>query len=78
MTEGKEDKKEVIEARKHFYDVLAQNMAINGIVHVERDHAFDDKAKYRSGGIRLYYDSYTPGLADLKEGILCWKQDLII
>lgn len=71
MTEGKEDKAEVKEARKNFYDILAKNISINGIVRIERDYAFDDKDKYRSGGIRLYYDSsYTPGLADLKEGIL--------
>jgi hypothetical protein len=70
MTEGKEDKAEVKEARKHFYDVLVQKISINGIVRIERDYAFDDKDKYRSGGIRLYYDSYTPGVADLKEGVL--------
>jgi hypothetical protein len=49
-----------MEARKHFYDVLAHNIIIHGIVHVERDYAFDYKTTYRSGGIRLYYQSYTP------------------
>jgi hypothetical protein len=68
--EGKEDKREIKEARKKFYDVLATNISIDGIVRIERDHAFDDKDKYRSGGIRLHYQSYTPELEDLKEGIL--------
>lgn len=70
LTEGKEDKTEIKEARKKFYDVLASEISIDGIVRIERDHAFDDKDKYRSGGIRLYYESHTPTLDDLKEGIL--------
>lgn len=70
LTEGKEDKAAIKEARKKFYDVLVTKISIAGIIRIERDHAFDDKDKYRSGGIRLYYESYTPGLDDLKEGIL--------
>jgi hypothetical protein len=70
LLEGKEDKTEIKEARKKFYDVLASEISIDGIVRIERDHAFDDKDKYRSGGIRLHYDSHTPVLDDLKEGIL--------
>jgi hypothetical protein len=70
LTEGKEDKSEIKEARKKFYDVLVSKISIDGIVRIERDYAFDDKDKYRSGGIRLYYESYTPALDDLKEGIL--------
>ncbi|MHB1921749.1 MAG: nucleotidyl transferase AbiEii/AbiGii toxin family protein [Chitinophagaceae bacterium] len=68
--EGKEDKPQVKEARKKFYDTLAENLSINGIIHIERDHEFDDTEKYRSGGIRLYYQSYTPVLEGLKDGIL--------
>jgi len=34
------------------------------------DVEFDDKEKFRSGGIRLYYESYTPTLEGLKDGIL--------
>lgn len=69
-TEGKEDKHEIKEGRKTFYDVLAKTLSINGIVRIERDYAFDDKDKYRSGGIRLHYESYTTQLNDLKDGIL--------
>lgn len=68
--EGKEDKPQVKEARKAFYDKLADEISINGIVKVERDHEFDDTEKYRSGGIRLHYTSHTPSLEGLKEGIL--------
>lgn len=69
-TEGKEDKAEIKQARKIFYDVFASEISIDGIARVERDHAFDDKDKYRSGGIRLHYESHIPALDDLKEGIL--------
>jgi hypothetical protein len=68
--EGKEDKAEIKEARKAFYDKLAGEISINGIIKVERDHEFDDLEKYRSGGVRLYYNSYAPALEGLKEGIL--------
>lgn len=69
-TEGKEDKPAVKEARKAFYDKLADEISIDGIVTVERDHEFDDPDKYRSGGIRLHYISHTAALEGLKEGIL--------
>ncbi|MBU3682158.1 MAG: nucleotidyl transferase AbiEii/AbiGii toxin family protein [Flavobacterium sp.] len=68
--EGKEDKSQVKAARKEFYDVFANSLAINGITEIVRDHEFDDKEKYRSGGIRLIYESHTPTLEGLKEGIL--------
>lgn len=58
-----------IESRKNFYDWLAKNISIDGIVSVERDHAFDDDV-YRSGGIRLNYESQFESLSGLKEGIL--------
>ncbi len=58
-----------IESRREFYDWLATNIRIDGIVGVTRDHAFDDE-KYRSGGIRLHYDSPFDHSAGLKEGIL--------
>jgi hypothetical protein len=70
LIEGKEDKSEIKEARKKFYDVLASKIFIDGIIRIERDYAFDDTDKYRSGGIRLHYKSYTPTLDDLKDGIL--------
>ncbi len=68
--EGKEDKSQVKTARKEFYDVFANSLSINGIIEIVRDHEFDDKEKFRSGGIRLYYESHTPTLEGLKDGIL--------
>ena len=58
-----------VQSRKDFYDWLTQNIRIDGIVKVERDTAFDDEY-YRSGGIRLHYDSVTTPIEGLKEGIL--------
>lgn len=58
-----------IQSRKKFYDWLADNISIDGIVSVKRDHAFDDEV-YRSGGIRLKYGSQFESIAGLKEGIL--------
>lgn len=57
------------DSRRLFYDWLAQNIKIDGIVKIERDRAFDDD-KYRSGGIRLYYKTTHKHPEDLKEGIL--------
>ena len=68
--EGKADKPLIREARKAFYDRFASEIKINGIITVERDTAFDDTEKFRSGGIRLYYNTLTPSLIGLKEGIL--------
>jgi len=58
-----------IESRRQFYDWLAENIHIDGIVGITRDHAFDD-GKYRSGGIRLHYESTFEHPPSLKEGIL--------
>jgi hypothetical protein len=69
-TEGKDDKPAIKEARKAFYDKLADEISIDGIVKVERDHEFDDPDKYRSGGIRLHYFTYSAALEGLKEGVL--------
>lgn len=59
-----------IESRKNFYDWLAGNIKIEGIVSVKRDPAFDDEVYYRSGGIRLLYESKTESMEGVKEGIL--------
>lgn len=69
-TEGKDDNPQVRAARKEFYDVLANSLSINGIIEITRDYDFDDTEKYRSGGIRLYYQSHTPTIDGLKDGIL--------
>lgn len=58
-----------IESRRQFYDWLSKNIHIDGIVDTTRDHAFDDE-KYRSGGIRLHYESAFEHPTSLKEGIL--------
>ncbi len=43
---------------------------IDGITAVERDTEFDDERYYRSGGIRLRYDTQSGTLDGLKDGIL--------
>lgn len=60
----------VFAARKNFYDQLAKEIQIDGIIKVERDHAFDNTRTYTSGGIRLYYDNSTDPIDGVKEGIL--------
>jgi len=59
-----------VQARKNFYDWLANEIKIDGIIAIERDIAFDDTKYYRSGGIRLLYESKTNSVKGLKEGIL--------
>lgn len=66
----KSEKPKAIQSRKDFYDWLAANIKIEGIIGVQRDTAFDDTDKYRSGGIRLLYDTKTEILTGVKEGIL--------
>lgn len=57
-------------SRRAFYETLAGQIAIDGIVEVKRDVAFDDERHYRSGGIRLIYQPTAGGIATLKDGIL--------
>jgi hypothetical protein len=56
--------------RKEFYDSLEVEIKIDGIISVERDTAFDDPVLYRSGGIRLHYESKADRVEGIKEGIL--------
>ena len=70
LIEGNEDKTHIKKARKEFYDVLTKSISIHGIDEIIRDYEFVDTNKYRSGGIRLKYKSYTPTLQGLKDGIL--------
>jgi hypothetical protein len=58
-----------VQSRKDFYDWLATTIRIDGIAKVARDTAFDNK-DFFSGGIRLFYDSLTERMEDLKEGVL--------
>lgn len=60
-----------IESRKKYYEWLANEIKIYGITAVERDTEFDDPTnRFRSGGIRLSYESKTGSVAGVKEGIL--------
>ena len=59
-----------IQKRKDFYDGLANKIEINGIVEVKRDEEFDDQRQYRSGGIRLHYESRSGSVYGVKDGIL--------
>jgi len=66
----KSQKDNAIKSRKDYFDWLANEIKIDGITLVERDHAFDDVAFYRSGGIRLFYKSSKPAIHGVKDGIL--------
>jgi len=68
-TGANQDKPTHCKSREDFYDWLAGTIKIDGIATVDRDKAFDDE-KFRSGGIRLHYDSKTTAIPDLKDGIL--------
>ncbi|HWI93018.1 MAG TPA: nucleotidyl transferase AbiEii/AbiGii toxin family protein [Flavisolibacter sp.] len=59
-----------IQKKKEYYDTLAGEIEIDGIVSVTRDNAFDDTKKYNSGGIRLHYNRYMERAEGVKEGIL--------
>ncbi len=59
-----------IQAKADFYDLLAKEISIDGIIDVKRDQAFDSPKTYNSGGIRLYYNATTPTITGVKEGIL--------
>jgi len=62
-------KDSAVKSRFSFYNWLADNLKIDGIVKVERDHDFDSP-NGKSGGIRLYYNPVTDIVEDLKPGIL--------
>ncbi|MEL1243988.1 nucleotidyl transferase AbiEii/AbiGii toxin family protein [Flavobacterium sp. DGU11] len=66
----KKIKDKSVQSRKEYYDWLADNIKIDGIISIDRDYDFDDQSYYRSGGIRLYYEPKTGYLKGLKDGIL--------
>ncbi|NVM62110.1 hypothetical protein FHW88_000386 [Mucilaginibacter sp. SG538B] len=66
----KNEKPVNVAARKNFYDWLADDIKINGIVRVERDTDFDNTKSYSSGGIRLFYDNLIDQVEGVKAGIL--------
>ncbi|MEO7048549.1 MAG: nucleotidyl transferase AbiEii/AbiGii toxin family protein [Ferruginibacter sp.] len=59
-----------IAGRKAFYDWLASDIKIQGIVSQQRDEIFDETRYYRSGGIRLFYKPFAESVGGVKEGIL--------
>lgn len=59
-----------VQARRAYYDDLAQKISIDGIEAITRDYAFDDLDKYRSAGIRLHYQGHFGNLSGVKDGIL--------
>ena len=59
-----------VKKRKEFYDWLAKEIKIPGIISAEREIAFDDLDCYRSGGIRLHYKNVANKVDGVKEGIL--------
>ena len=59
-----------IQKRKDFYDGLVNEIKVYGIISIVRDEEFDDKRQYRSGGIRLHYESLTEPVDGAKEAIL--------
>ncbi len=59
-----------IQKKKEFYNTLANEIKIDGIIGIERDTAFDDTKKYNSGGIRLHYKKLIGTIEGVKEGIL--------
>lgn len=68
-TEAKYKKPNQIKKREEFFDHLAGDISISGIVEVNRDRAFDNKL-FTSAGIRLVYpERFAPSDA-LKRGIL--------
>ena len=63
------DKPAHIAARKDYFDWLAGNIQIPGLIGVTRATDFDDTS-YRNGGIVLNYPSVTQPLPGVKDGIL--------
>ena len=56
-------------ARKAYFDGLAEQIAVLGIVAVERDTAFDDE-RFRGAGIRLIYPAVNALPEGVKAGVL--------
>ena len=59
-----------VEARRGFFDGLAQRIHIPGVIEIVRDTAFDDIPRYRNAGIRLHYEGLNGLPAGVKDGIL--------
>lgn len=66
----KKQKDKAVQSRKDYYDWLAKEIQIDGIVAIERDYEFDNAKTYMSGGIRLRYASKAEKADGVKDGIL--------
>jgi len=69
-TSKNQDKEKDRQSRKDYYDYLAKNIHIPGIVKVERDTQFDSAPNYFGGGIRLYYEAKFLSDGSAKDGVL--------
>lgn len=69
MTGRNHNKPAHVESRRAYYDWLAAEIKIPGILSNERDTAFDDE-RLRSAGVRLIYPSAQKKLKGVKSGIL--------
>ncbi|MCD2424326.1 nucleotidyl transferase AbiEii/AbiGii toxin family protein [Niabella pedocola] len=56
--------------KKEYYDQLAAEINIPGIIKVTRDTEYDNTKNYNSGGIRLFYHQLTATRQGIKDGIL--------
>lgn len=70
ISDPKNIKKDAVKSRQQYYDWLAEQIKIDGIISVIRDTAFDNEKTYNSGGIRLFYKNFTDKVQGAKEGIL--------
>ncbi|MEE9393167.1 MAG: nucleotidyl transferase AbiEii/AbiGii toxin family protein [Planctomycetota bacterium] len=64
-----QDKEAHVASRRDFFDWVAENVEVPGVVSVDRDYNFDTE-KMRSGGVRLQYQSHFTSIPALKTGIL--------
>jgi len=56
--------------KKMFYDFLAGELQIPGLLSIERYYDYDDTHRYNNGGIRLLYPRISGSTESLKEGVL--------
>lgn len=65
----KKDKPDHIQTRRDYFDWLAKEIKIDGVISIERDHSFDNDI-LTSAGIRLQYPAISDSVEGLKPGIL--------
>ena len=65
----KKDKPDHIQTRRDYFDWLAKEIKIDGVISIERDHSFDNDI-LTSAGIRLQYPAISDPVEGLKPGIL--------